>query len=211
MPAAEFLLGGYSWVKKRFELWRIHYQASEKTYVADPALWVYFSAGDKRIQLRVKKKRPPAYLGQIAFAGDQAELGRTLVRDRLTDDYLTGRAIDRIDMQPFEVLREMLRNPKRSHTIGGAPQIVKVYQYSQAVSFAVYWPNKQSGKRFLQGRPCLGYENLDTKIFDPDRPAWDEIGEARRIAVFGRCARIGNFLLLRQVYVALANQRLGSQ
>ena len=95
-----------------------------------------------------------------------------MVRARLTDDYLSGKATDKIDMQPFEVVRDMLRDPKRSHTIGGAPQLVKVYQFIQAVSFPVYWPDKASGLRFLQGRPCLGYENLDTKVFDPDRPAW---------------------------------------
>jgi hypothetical protein len=152
-PSAEFLFGGYSWVKKQFELWWIHYQESESSYVADPAPWAYFSPGGKRVQIRAMKKTRYPALGQIAFAGDQAALARRFVGERLTGDYQSGKAVNKIDMQPFEVVRDMLRDPNRSHTIGGAPQLVKVYQYMQAVPFAVYWPNKKSGKGFLQGRP----------------------------------------------------------
>jgi hypothetical protein len=167
------LFGGFSWVKKQFELWRIHYDNDEGSYVLDEAPLAYFSPGAKRVQIKRRRRPPRGYsLGRIAFAGDQAELAKEMVRSRLTDDYLSGKTTDKIDMQPFEVVRDMLRDPKRSHTIGGAPQLVKVYQFIQAVSFPVYWPDKASGQRFLQGRPCLGYENLDTKIFDPDLPAW---------------------------------------
>jgi hypothetical protein len=167
-PPAEFLFGGYSWIKKRFELWRIHYDHSERSYVADAAPWVYFSRGGKKVEIRARRKPPREHLlGRIAFAGDQAELAKKMVRERLAEDCLSDKAVDKIDMQPFEVVRDMLRNPERSHTIGGAPQLVKVYQFMQAVAFAVYWPDKVSGIRFLQGRPCLGYERLDIKVFDP--------------------------------------------
>lgn len=180
-PAAEFLFGGFSWVKKRIELWRIHYDTSKRSYVIEEAPWAYFSPGGKRVQV-MRRRWPPRdfSLGRIAFAGDQAELAEEMVRARLTADYLSGKATDKIDMQPFEVVRDMLRDPNRSPTIGGAPQIVKVYQFLQAVSFPVYWPDKASGTRFLQGRPCLGYENLDTKVFDPDLPAWTRIEANRR-------------------------------
>jgi hypothetical protein len=40
------------------------------------------------------------------------------------------------------------------------------------VSFPIYWPNKESGRFFLQGRTCVGYEHLDTKIVDPDNHSW---------------------------------------
>jgi hypothetical protein len=171
VPDAEFLFGGYSWVKKRFELWAI--RRSEGNYLAETALWAYYSPGGKRVEIRgMRNPRREHLLGQVAFAGDQAEVAFKLVRERLTSDYLSGKSADKIDMQPFEVVRDMLRDPSRSHTIGGAPQLVKVYQFMQAVPFAVYWPDKKSGARFLQGRPCADYEQLDTKIIDPDKPAW---------------------------------------
>jgi hypothetical protein len=42
----------------------------------------------------------------------------------------------------------------------------------KSISFPLYWPNKASGKIYLQGRPCVGYERLDTKIIDPDDHSW---------------------------------------
>jgi hypothetical protein len=75
-------------------------------------------------------------------------------------------------MEPLDILIGMLRVPEHSATIGGAPQLIKVYQYMKAVSFPIYWPNKESGRFYLQGRPCIGYENLDTKIVDPDNHSW---------------------------------------
>jgi len=180
----EFLFGGYSWVKKKFELWHIHYRASESMYIAEPAPYAYFSPSGNHVEIRTKKRAPRKHLiGQVAFAGDQSDSARQRLRDILTQQYLSGTARDKVDMQPFEVLRDMLRDPNRPHTIGGAPQLAKVYQYMQAVPFAVYWPDKKSGKKFLQGRRCVGYERLDTKAVDPDHPSWkrsegEELGEA---------------------------------
>lgn len=62
----------------------------------------------------------------------------------------------------------MLRDRNHSETIGGAPQLVKVYQYMQSAPFAVYWPDKRTGKAYLQGRPCLDYEHIERWIIDPD-------------------------------------------
>lgn len=62
----------------------------------------------------------------------------------------------------------MLRDPLRAETIGGAPQLVKVYQYMRSAPLAVYWPKKGEGPPHLQGRPCLGYERIDRWAIDPD-------------------------------------------
>lgn len=48
----------------------------------------------------------------------------------------------KLGMEPFEVVRDMLRDNKKSDSIGGPPQIVKVYQYMRSAPLAVYWPNK---------------------------------------------------------------------
>ncbi len=169
----EFLFGGYSWVKKKFELWRIHYHTSDRMYIAEPAPWAYFSTAGKRVEIRTKS-RPPRTdrIGQVAFAGDQSDLARRLLAEKLTKQHTSVPPFSKLDMQPFEVLRDILRDPDRSHTIGGAPQLAKIYQYMQAVPFAVYWPTKKSGRKYLQGRRCVGYERLDRKAVDPDRPDW---------------------------------------
>ena len=74
----------------------------------------------------------------------------------------------RVDMEPFEVIRDMLRRADPHGSIGGAPQLAKVNQYMYATTLAVYWPDKASGVPSLQGRPILGFEKIDRWILDPD-------------------------------------------
>ena len=73
-----------------------------------------------------------------------------------------------LDMEPFEIVRDMLRDTAHSETIGGAPQVVKVHQYMSAAPLGVYWPNRASGSVFIQGRRRLDYERVDRWILDPD-------------------------------------------
>jgi len=166
----EFLFGGYSWEKKAFQLWTVHF-SSERRFIAEPARWAAYSPGAKKVVfINSKRPRPHNLLGQVALAGDQKRVAQEMLSRKLTSDYLARKGDSKINMQPFETVRDMLRDPKRSHTIGGSPQLVKVYQFMQAVPFAVFWPDRGTGRPFLQGRPCLGYERLDTRIIDPDRP-----------------------------------------
>lgn len=74
-----------------------------------------------------------------------------------------------LDFEPFEVVRDMLREVKHSETIGGAPQIVKVYQYMKSAPLGVFWPNRETGQIHLQGRPLLDYERTERWVLDPDR------------------------------------------
>ena len=81
-------------------------------------------------------------------------------------------------MEPFQVVRDMLRVPARAETIGGAPQLLKVYQYMQAGALGVYWPTKAEGRPHLLGRSCLPYERTDRWTVDPDSlhsdlPNWE--------------------------------------
>jgi hypothetical protein len=73
-----------------------------------------------------------------------------------------------MDMEPFETVRDMLRDSGHSETIGGAPQVVKVYQYMQTAALGVFWPDRKMGSIYLQGRRCLGYERIDNWLLDPD-------------------------------------------
>lgn len=167
-PNAEFLFGGYSWVKKRFELWEISFNSKEDRFVAHAAQWLSHITHAPDVDLRRTKaangSRP---IARIAIAGDQKDRALGILRDRLKPSGGDTEAT-KLDMQPFEVVRDMLRDPSHAETIGGAPQLVKVYQYMQAAPLAVYWPSKSSGSANLQGRPCLGYERIDRWIFDPD-------------------------------------------
>jgi hypothetical protein len=167
-PEASFVLGGYSWIRKQFEIWNIAYNKVEKRFVAQPAQWLCYSSLAKKIWLRRNPNlNETTYIGKIVFAGDQAQEAERLLAKKLMPH--PGSEIPtRFDMQPFEVVRDMLRNPAHAETIGGAPQVLKVYQYMKSAPLAIYWPRKGSEPPHLQGRPCLGYERIDRWALDPD-------------------------------------------
>jgi hypothetical protein len=166
-PEAEFLFGGYSWIKKKFEIWAIRYNVRDRRFVAEPAHWVCIDNRSERIVIRRRPDKADARcLGKLAFAGDQAPLAKEKLIERLAR--LLNANMPKFDWEPFEVVRDMLRDPHHSETIGGAPQIVKVYQYMDAAPLGVYWPKKSDGIVHLQGRPCLGYERIDRFVLDPD-------------------------------------------
>jgi hypothetical protein len=168
-PEAMFLFGGYSWVKKDFQLWSISYRPLEKRFAAYPAHWLSFLPEARRIVVRKKKpEKGAASLGHIAFAGDQGPLATKLLLEKLNASRAFSSKLKPLDMEPFEVVRDMLRDPSHAETIGGAPQVVKTYQYMQTATLGVYWPDKLTGKVYLHGRACLGYERVDCFVLDPD-------------------------------------------
>ncbi len=69
-------------------------------------------------------------------------------------------------MEPLEVLRDMLRSGDFD-TIGGAPQVGKVFPYLQSALLPLYWPDS-SGEPHVGGRPALPYEVFSTPIIDPE-------------------------------------------
>jgi hypothetical protein len=152
-PDTSFILGGYSWIRKSFSIWLIHYKEKESRFAYRPAgKWI-------------------GNFEKVVFAGDWAkEAERRLVqllrgRYRLTAD---GSEALGFDMEPFEVIRDILRESKTEDSVGGPPQLAKVYQHMNTRPIAVYWPNRDSGKVSLLGRPLLEYENTDYWILDPD-------------------------------------------
>jgi hypothetical protein len=167
-PEATFLFGGWSWVQKRFQLWAIRFNATDKKFVAEPAQWLtYLPEAGKIIHRKRKNEKGERNIGHFAFAGDQAPVARAALLEMLNERGQENLEKE-LDWEPFKVVRDMLRDNGKSETIGGSPQVVKVYQYMQTAPFGVYWPNKAEGKVFLQGRQCLGYERIDRWVLDPD-------------------------------------------
>jgi hypothetical protein len=171
-PEANFLFGGYSWVKKEFEIWSIEYSASERKFIAHPAKLASYFDNSPQIGYRSNSNRrikeSDHLIGKIAFAGDQAPLAKKLLSSKMMSIKDKKLSDLKFDMEPFEVVRDMLRDPAHSETIGGAPQLVKVYQYMRSATLGVYWPNKSKGTPHLHGRAYLGYEKLDNWVLDPD-------------------------------------------
>lgn len=148
-PAVQFLLAGWSWKRNRFITWVIHY--------------------DQHIQ-RFTHRRVQGWSGTngnkyLAFIGDYFEdFKKDLITKLRTKGNLASGAFD---MEPFEVLRDMLRS-NAFHAIGGAPQLAKVYRHSNVVPHAIHWPDASSKLVSLLGRPLLPYETSQFLLLDPD-------------------------------------------
>lgn len=177
-PGAEFIFGGYNWKRKEFQLWNIRLN-HERLFAASPAKYWAHDAGTNFFNRAVTYPDPARTeswkVGPIAFAGDQAQTASDLLQAKMLVKARIGASSLHFDMEPFEVVRDMLRDPNRSQTIGGPPQVVKVFQYLRSAPFAVYWPSKAEGIPYLHGRPVLAYEALDKQVIDPDTLAEESV------------------------------------
>jgi hypothetical protein len=154
-PKTTFILGGYSWIRKTFAIWTLHFDENIRQFTYRPSRkWI-------------------GNFEKIAFAGDRDSVHKArkrLIRLLRERHNLTSQGSDAegFDMEPFEVLRDMLRESTPSSSIGGPPQVVKVYQHMNSRPFGVYWPNKESQQITVLGRPLLGYETPRWWVLNPD-------------------------------------------
>jgi hypothetical protein len=171
---ASFVFGGYSWKRKEFEFWSLRYSRAQNEFLPRRPmnLSVDLETGTISTETRLRKRH--RLLGRIAFVGDQSRAAERLVIRKLNEKLKDEPNLSKLHMEPFEAIRDLLRNrewrslPDRD-SIGGAPQMMKVFQYCQTASFAFMWPDSDGTTRpFLNGRPCLDYENLDIMCLDPD-------------------------------------------
>lgn len=152
VPDTSFLLGGYSWRKQKFTLWHLHYQHHYKIFTHRPiSFW-------RGIKGQIK----------VSFTGDYIDDAKERLLKLLKErDKLTAGSLD---MEPFEVLRDMLkeRNETKYPLIGGAPQLIKVYRHMNRTPIAVKWTIDNQNVVSLLGRPLLDYEKTSFPIIDPE-------------------------------------------
>jgi hypothetical protein len=148
IPDCTFILGGYSWLRRSFQLWKIRYTKELKRFHYDSATTL---CGKKAI-----------------FAGD----AWTLLKDETLRILRNqrGHALGKnpLNLEPLEALRNLLKNEDRALSIGGAPQFVKVYQHLNAEVIPMYWPVNQRSTATYLGRKLLPYERIDDWVLDLD-------------------------------------------
>lgn len=149
IPEVIFLFGGYSWERKKFYLWHIFFDKNAEK----------FTCGEVKTWKGIKNKRIVSFIGNyhIEFRDRLIELMKS------REKFISGD----FDMEPFEVLRDMIREDKFDH-IGGAPQLLKVYEHMNRTPIAVKWQILNSDVNTLLGRPLQGYEEINYPIIDPD-------------------------------------------
>ncbi len=144
-----FLLAGYSWRRTHFALWTLHYDPHIEQFTYRPAA---------RWRGKNKQKR-------VAWIGDDVDTAK----ERLAALLKERGKIDQggFDMEPFEVLRDIIRSDV-SPSIGGPPQVAKIYRHMNVIPFGVYWPNRQDGRPTVLGRELLHFERPEYGFIDPD-------------------------------------------
>ncbi|MBF8709654.1 hypothetical protein IR016_22980 [Pseudomonas putida] len=158
IPEVTFIIGGYDWFEKAFRIWRIKFEALENKFIA------HERKGSSRF----------GSLGKIEIAGDPEWITEVRVRLKGLAQKRYGQNMRqpesaKFNMEPFEIIRDLLRESTANDSIGGAPQAVKVYQYLNSTDVGFFWPSADSGRLFISGRPLLEYERASiNSVIDPD-------------------------------------------
>lgn len=154
-PAVRFNLGGYSWHSKQFRIWTLYYDRHIAGFTFKPvANWRGQGLNSQKL---------------IAYVGDDdpiKEAKENLVQLLRERNKLKNGSLD---MEPFEVLRDIVRAGKYP-SVGGPIQLVKIYEHANAAPVGVYWPDRATGSISILGRPLMPYERSPWGIIDPDQP-----------------------------------------
>lgn len=154
-PEAKFALSGYSWRSKKFHVWTLHFDRSIGRFTFKPASTWAAQAEDAYKLI--------CYIGDADPVADAKERLVSLLRAR--GKLRSGS----LDMEPFEVLRDIIREGAFG-SVGGPIQLVKIYEHANAVPVGVYWPDRASGSISVLGRPLMNYETMRWGVIDPDQP-----------------------------------------
>jgi hypothetical protein len=138
-----FILGGFSWIANDFKTWTYRFNRESKRFVhATPRGWrgrIFTFAGDEIVEA---KRR----LFSLMKARGKTDAGG-------------------FDMEPLEVIRDMIVDGSYP-SIGGPPQLLKVYRHMNVMPYAIAWPTITDGLT-LMGRPLLEYEATTFLVLDP--------------------------------------------
>lgn len=138
-PDVRFLLAGYCWRSQGFRIWTIEFNNHDSKFVARTSPnWRGTNNQKKRLSL----------------IGDELVDAKSQLIELLRTNKKL--ATGGFDMEPLEVLKDMIDNPNYL-SIGGNPQLVKIYKSMKAVPFVM----KRGEALSLNGRSLLEYEKPD--------------------------------------------------
>lgn len=153
-PDCELIFGGWSWKKLQFQAWRFSWRPSRDMLDFEP-----INHG-----IKVGRDHPVVFAGtRAAVEKARADIIQLLqARNR----FRPGKPY--FDMEPFEVLRDIIRN-KEFDDVGGPPQVVKIYRHGNTQPFAVKWDMPHSRTISVLGRPLFPGEITRLPVIDPDQ------------------------------------------
>ena len=170
-PNLRLAFGGYCWKKKKFAIWKFEFNSGEREFrVREVRGWKHL--GRKRVLLVLGD--PNASPSSVKRA---VRIGATAVTDDEDVEAMAKKELVNLleergaknstglDMEPFEILKSIIKSKKSPH-IGGAPQLVKVYQHLNAQAFGIRWPGR-GGRVAVLGRLLPHGEKMHVPILNP--------------------------------------------
>lgn len=156
--AARFILAGYSWRYSTFKIWTLFFHQQTNEFRLREASVHRKSGGGNKY---------------FAFIGDGAGLATERVYAKLREANRVKSV--GLKMEPLEVLVEFIRDEGKP-SIGGPPNIYKIYKHMNTMQYNVYWPAKTKTLA-LGGRVLMPYERNEYLAIDPDtfevsEPEW---------------------------------------
>ncbi|WP_042722153.1 hypothetical protein [Flavobacterium sp. B17] len=118
-----------------------------------------FVGSEVRTWRGIKTSRIVSFIGDYHLEFRNRLIGLMQKRKKFISGYF--------DMEPFEVLRDMIREDQ-FNAIGGAPQLLKVYEHMNRIPIAVKWAINQEQLTTLLGRPLQTHEISNYPTIDPD-------------------------------------------
>lgn len=140
-PDFSVLLCGYSWKKKDFYIFCIEFDSHLRKMVA------------KKVKTTCGQ-----FLGVIGDREYISKVRYSIFKELNGDKFM--------NMEPLKVLCEYLDNSSIT-TIGGYPQMVKIYPFMKTLPFG-FIHEKASGDKFItyMGRPMLEYETFPYPMYE---------------------------------------------
>jgi hypothetical protein len=142
------LFAGFSHITNSFKAWSFYYTARMSKFR-------YRSLSFHR--KRTQRTKPFLFMGDDTGRAYAALYRLLSERHKLT----TGS----LDMEPLEVLIDLI-NDEEAESIGGPPQVVKVYRHAQVLPINVLWPMEEPSYVAYFGRPLLRHELSEFPCYD---------------------------------------------
>lgn len=172
-PELRLVFGGYSWRRKKFVLWKFHFNPGEREFnQREIRAWRNLGVGRKLVILGDPEASYSAIRRAARLKESLPEVSNDVqlrARKRLIERLAEKGALDGsgLDMEPFEVIRDMIRE-NESPSVGGAPQLVKVYPHLNTQVFGVRWPELGGSGVSVLGRSLPKGEIAHIPVLDPD-------------------------------------------
>lgn len=149
----KLIFAGYSWQQHEFKAWELYYDHHLKRF------------HHKKLsfhQKRTNGTKPFLFIGDDISEATKRLYAKLSAKSQLTSGNL--------DMEPLEVLIEMVEDDK-CRSIGGAPQLVKIYPHANVLPVNVLWPRTKPEYVAHMGRPLLPDEGSKYGCLDLNSPS----------------------------------------